>query len=111
MISVAEAVEVAGALRAAAQSIPLRQIRCELEGRALEYDRAAELCSETEDEGVIEMCSSVTRGMRVYHDRFGWSLVIRKLNDGMSLHCEAGDNPNGWYKNFLDPTSPAVVKA
>lgn len=111
MILLAEAELTAGALKSASIKCPIRQIQYELDGRAEEWERAIIMLRDVGDEGVIEMCSSVSRGMRVAHDRYGWSRVLRKLNDGMSLHCESGDSPAGFYRNFLDPTSPVVVKA
>lgn len=114
-ISIEEAKAAAATLKAAADSDTLpRQIRWELDGRADEYRKAAAMAEDvvaSGEECAIEICSSVTRGMMVAHDRFGWCRVLRKLNDGLSLHMESPDGPNGWYRNFLDPTSPVVVRA
>jgi hypothetical protein len=113
MITETQAAATAAALRVAAQSYDgtVQQVRDELLARADEWHAAAAELPDYDGEGVIVMAVTVTKGMRLYHDRYGWCRVIRRLNDGLSLHCEAGDNPTGWYRNSMDLTSPVIVKA
>lgn len=112
MIDPTEALVVEKVLREAAEAMPLRAIKYELEARADEFRRAAEDFMEAEGGGVIEQVSAVGRGMRVLHERFGWVRVIRRLaRDGqVTLHLDSPDAPQGFYRNFLDDTSPVVVR-
>lgn len=110
-IGIAEAEATAKALRVASETPGiLRNVREELAARAEEWERAVTFCMEYEGEGTIEMCTAVTRGMRVLHDRHGFCRVLRKINDGLSLMMESPDSPQGWWRNFIDVTSPVVVR-
>lgn len=116
MIEPVDADATALALRMAASAAKVRQIAYEMGARADEWSRAVKLYEELDaqgDEAVIELVGSVGRGMKTYHDRFGWCRVLRKLarGDEVALHMDSPDNPNGWYLNFMDNTSPVVVKA
>lgn len=111
-ISIEQAMATAVALRSAAETPNLiHGIREELTGRAEEWERAAAHCADLDGEGIIISCTAVNRGMRVANDRFGYCRVLKKINDGLSLMMESPDSPQGWWRNFLDPTSPVVVRA
>jgi hypothetical protein len=115
MIDPDDAAVTAKALGEAAASVAVRQLRYELRARATEWDRAVTTYMELRGDGedaVIELVGAVGRGMLVNHDRWGWCRVMRKLERGsdISLHMDSPDTPAGWYLNFMDPTSPCVVK-
>lgn len=108
-----EALDIAEALRTAATGCrEVRQLYYELAARADEWKFAGDLLAEADEEAVIELFGNITRGMRVLNDRYGYLRVIRKIDRGdqVSLHIEAPDNPAGYYRNFLDQTSPVVVR-
>lgn len=108
-----EALDIAEALKTAATGCRgVRQLYYELEARAEEWRFAADLLGDADEDAVIELFGNVNRGMRVLHDRHGFTRVIRKIDRGdqVSLHIESPESPQGYYRNFLDQTSPVVVR-
>lgn len=113
-LNAAQATKQAQALRRAARSSPVRQLRFMLHRLAREWEFAAAEV-EGEDELTIELVGSLSMGMRVpCSNKNGMpdiGVLVRVMTrDGQtSLHLEPEGSPMPVYLNFSLPSSPVAV--
>lgn len=114
-LTVAQAEKQGDALRRAARSSPIRQLRYMLNRLAREWEHAAAEMMGSEDEVTIELVGSLSMGMRVPCSNKNGApdigvLVRVMTRDGQtSLHLEPEGSPMPVYLNFALPSSPVVV--
>lgn len=93
----------------AAAGSPIRGLRAELLERADEWQWAAGLLEDAQDEGYVMFAGAVSPGQRVHFGERGWLKFVRHTANS-SLQLDDPMDTRPVYLSVWGPQSPVLVK-